>query len=264
MNHHTSDTSAVKNNRRSRHETREPKGLLARYADDAEVKRIFGDDRNLEFGDTCESVWPEEELECEREARNEWEPAPDDPVEVYIFKGTCRDIGDRLFEPERTVVIHGYKNAADPVGPDEFEETPSLIQEEARDADEEPKGERDQTTATEDGYLPSKWLRNAYAMLVWSYALLDADAREEFKWRYARLRRRLLLRAHEIGLKLRKNDFCSNRDYLLDYEERELFETKFRDEAPEPRTKFSAAKPRLRAEKVEVSEITARLLSLLK
>lgn len=238
------------------------KRLSSRY-DKLVCKDQFKDDGNIEenvFGISIEEILPETEVE--QEAREEWEPKAPESPELLVFKSTCSDISAKLYAEQTQEVIIGHSNSTDSHYDGGDYESLSTIQREAELNDGDTLGERDQTTSFRDEWISAKWLRNAYAEITWSFGLLSPDQQEEFQWRYRRLKKYIALRAKELGIRLAKNDFCNNRDYLLDYEEKDFFQIKEREE-DEPRVSAAMEFGKF-TKKSEVSDIASYFKSILK
>lgn len=181
-----------------------------------EVKELFSDDRNVEFGVSIFETTPPELEELYEEERQEWQPKPLPHPAMHIFLTTCEDIKERLFAPSE---IHAVVIGTEDYNAEYDAETLGFIAEE-----EETPGERDTTTEQVDNYLPHRWLQNQYATLEWSYTQLSPDERMEMSNQYKRLKKYLLLRATCVGLKLERDRWFSHcRDYLLAEEEDDLF-----------------------------------------
>lgn len=220
-----------------------------RRSDRAYIRKLFSDDRNTEFGDCMGTQFEQlPELDVAKNAREEWEEKPAMPPELYIFTTTAREIAAALFDEAPRISLTGTSEAksSESYDGDDYE-AKSVLEQEAEAAEAETDGERDGAEGVVDtlneNHLNENWLRNAYSELIWAYDQLGTDEKNELNRPYKRLKRALLNQAREEGITLRPNDFRSNRTYLLDSEEYEMFKPQFRDDNSEPPKKsFSVPK----------------------
>lgn len=217
-------------------------------ADKAEIKGLFAKNREVEFGNGLNEFFPKIELDCEVEARKEWEPKPELSPALEVFLGTLADIRELCWDMEfagNSVAecyeeVVGYKNANEnPYDGDETHEQQSLFEKEFNEDNEETKGERDTTTMVSERYTGAYALQNAYAMLIWSFGNLSPDEQEEMRGLYMRVKKRIILRAKENQQvlqipvvwmeagKVKATGFHNHKGYISNEDEKVLFSEKF-------------------------------------